>query len=126
MLQRTLLNTSGTAEIRNKFWQTVRAFSDNKNIEKKKGELQTTSHQERLFKKNTWEFSKSAVRGELGVESVVPAFSKQEADTHYTNTYSTPIVTDFTKLNWFPFVNVTPENPEFKPFNMDPIQPRDV
>ena len=91
-----------------------------------KEELQTNSHQEKLFKKNPWEFSKSAVRGELETESVAPEFAKQKADAHYTKTYSTPIVTDFTKLNWLSFINVTPENPEFKTFNMDPFRPRDV
>ena len=65
-LQRKLLSMSSTLETRKHFWETVRAMSDLKKIEKKKQELQTTSHQEKLFKKNPWEFSKSAVRGDLG------------------------------------------------------------
>ena len=69
-LQRKLLSMSSTLETRKNFWETVRAISDFKKIEKKKQELQTTSHQEKMFKKNPWEFSKSAVRGELGKESV--------------------------------------------------------
>ena len=50
------------------------------------------------------------MRGELGKESVNPAFSKQEADVHYTTTYSNTIETDFSKLNWMPGVKMTPEN----------------
>ena len=67
-----------------------------------------------------------AVRGELGKENVSPAFTKQEADVHYTTTYSNSIETDFSKLNWMPGVHVSPESPGFKPFNMEPIRPRDV
>ena len=126
MLQRKLLSTSSTAQTRKEFWETVRAISDLRKVEKKKEELHTTSHQEKLFKKNPWEFSKSAVRGELGKESVSPAFSKQAADVHYTTTYSNSTETDFSKLNWMPNVKVTPEDHGFKPFNMDPIRPRDI
>ena len=68
----------------------------------------------------------STVQCSIGKESVSPAFSKQEADVHYTTTYSNSTETDFSKLNWMPNVKVTPQSQGYKPFNMDPIRPRDI
>ena len=101
------------------------AISDLKRHEKKKHDMKTTAYQEELFNKNKWEFSKSVTRGEFGNEKMSPTFSKVQANQHYSQ-YSIPNITDFNKIQWFPFIQTEPENANFVPFNTDPIKPKDV
>ena len=117
--------TDYTSETRKKFWEALRAISNLRKHEKKKHDMKTTAHQEDLFNKNRWEFSKSVTRGEFGKEKKGPTFSKDQANQHYAQ-YSVPTNTDFNKTNWFPFVKTEPENNNFVPFNSDPIGPRDI
>ena len=48
------------------------------------------------------------------------------ADQHYSGTYSNEKTTDFNQTSWFPYVKTSPENPDFLPFDMGVIKPRDV
>ena len=88
--------------------------------------MKTTSYQEGLFKKNPWEFSKSVCRGEFGKENLAPTFSREKANQHYTSNYSTEKITNLPDIHWFPEVKTGPQDPNFKPFDMSPIRPKDV
>jgi hypothetical protein len=88
--------------------------------------MKTTAHQEHLFNKNRYEFFKQVVRGEYGKTNATPAFSKEEADTHYKSTYEAHIVTDFSKLNWFPLLHTHPGMTDYTSFDMSVIRPKDV
>jgi hypothetical protein len=124
-LQRQMMTSAYTDTIRKQYWEACRAISDLKKQEKKKEELKTTLHQEKLFQKNRWEFSKSVCRGELGKENLAPTFNSNTANTHY-NSYSTPTVTDFSKTHWFPLIHNSPGDTNFTDFNMSPIRPKDI
>ena len=110
---------------RKSYWEVCRAISDMKKIEKNKEDMRSTYHQENLFLKNRWEFSKSVCRGEFGKENLVPNFTQQAANQHYSS-YSTPHCTDFNNLGWFPDILTGPEDPNFTPFDISPIRPKDV
>ena len=124
-LQRQM-RTGCTQDVRKKFWEACRAISDLKRQEKKKEEMKTTVYQEGLFRKNPWAFSKSVCRGEYGKEQFAPTFSKETANLHYTSNYSTEKTTNLRDIHWFPDVQKSPDDPDFIPFNMAPIRPRDV
>jgi len=65
--------------------------------------LKTTTHQEKMFHKNRWEFPKQAVKGSLLQEKLKPTFDLGFANTYYPEKYSTLGNIDLNNLNWFPF-----------------------
>ena len=48
------------------------------------------------------------------------------ANTYYLEKYSTPGNIDLKSLNWFPFVSITHESPNFEPFNVLRLCPKDA
>ena len=66
ILQKKITGPTSTESDRKEYWKVLRAISDLRKQEKKKEMLKTTAHQENLFNKNRWEFSKHTVRGDLG------------------------------------------------------------
>ena len=65
------------------------------------------------------------VRGELGKDNLMPTFNVNTANTHYSQ-YSMPHMTNFSNMEWFKPISIGPEDPNFKPFNMSPIRPKDI
>ena len=122
----SIFQSQSLEQTKTEYWKTVRAISDLKKHEKNIQDMKTTAHQEKLFNKNRWNFSKQLVRGELGKVNSVTEFSKVEADKHFSSTYSTPIITNFDNLIWFPNLPTDPGLPDFKPYDMSPIKPKDV
>ena len=88
-LQRQMMTPGYTQTVRKQLWQTCKAISNMKKQKKKKNKMRTTSLQEGLFRKNSWEFSKSVCRGEFGNENLFLTFSNEKADQRYTSNYST-------------------------------------
>ena len=124
-LQKQLMTPAYTDTLRKQYWEACRAISDLNKQEKKKEDLQTTAHQEKLFQKNRWQFSKSVCRGEFGKENLAPTFTNTIANAHYSS-YSTETVTDFSHTHWFPLIHTSPGDEGFADFNTSPIRPKDV
>ena len=68
----------------------------------------------------------SVCKGKFGKENLPPMFSNEKADQHYTSNYSTEKTTNLEDIHWYPKVKTGPEDPNFSPFDMSPIRPRDV
>ena len=137
VLSPILIRPSQNFNILKKFWErkpfpeptlmrTEKSFipvwkhiSELRKLEKKK----TTTHQEKMFHKNRWEFSKQAVKGLLLQEKLKPTIDLGFANTYYPEKYSTPGKIDLNSLNWFPFFSITYESPNFQPFNCEPLHP---
>ena len=64
--------------------------------------------------------------GEFEKENCAPTFSRETANQHYTSNYSTEKTTDLKDIHWYPKINIKPEDPSFKPFDMTQIRPKDV
>ena len=95
-------------------------------LKKRRILLKTIKHQENMFHKNRWEFSKQAVKGSLLQEKLKPTFDLGFANTNYSKKYSTPGIIDLNSLNRLPFLSITHECPNFEPFNCEPLCPKDV
>ena len=80
---------------------TLSSTSELRKNEKRRLLLKTTTHQEKMFHKNHWEFSKQSVKGSLLQEKVKPTFDLGFANTYYPEKYSTPSNIDLNRLNWF-------------------------
>ena len=126
VLRKKAFSRAGTDEDRKKFHSCLKAISELRKGEKRRLLLKTTTHQEKMFHKNRWDFSKQAVKGSLLQEKLKPTFDLGFANTYYPEKYSTPGNIDLNSLNWFPFVSVTHESPNFEPFNCEPLRPKDV
>ena len=126
VLRKKAFSRAGTDEDRKKFHSCLKAISELKKVEKRRLLLKTTTHQEKMFHKNRWEFSKQAVKGSLLQEKLKPTFDLGFANTYYSEKYSTPGIIDLNNLNWFPFLSITHESPNFEPFNCEPLRPKDV
>ena len=117
---------NATLEDRKNFRLALRAISDLKKAEDRTEQLKTSKHQEGLYFKNKWDFSKKATKGNLDSVPEFPTFSKPDADNFYPKTYSQAKIVDLTKLSWFPNVPTHPQKEDFKPFSKEPIRPRDI
>jgi hypothetical protein len=118
---------SKSASLNKEIWSCIKAISDVKRLEKKKSKEKSVLHQEGLFRKNKFDFSKQCINGTLGCDSAKPTFSKETADRHYTGTYDIPIVTDIGKLSWFhPVSSIGPGESDFIDFENTVIKPREV
>ena len=106
--------------------QCLRAISDLRKAEREQQRLKTANHQEGLFFKNKWEFATNAVNGTLDKVAKTATFSKQKANLYYKSTYSKTTELIPENLEWFPPLPRSPASPDFMPFNMDPIRPKDV
>ena len=117
---------NATLEDRMNFRLALRAISDLKRADERKEQIKTSKHQEGLYFKNKWEFSKKATKGDLDSVPEVPTFSKTVADKFYPQTYSQEKIVDIASLSWFPNLPTFPEKEDFKPFSKEPIRPRDI
>ena len=108
------------------FRAALKAVSDLRKAERKRELMKTSHHQEEMFFKNKWEFSKKATQGTLDKVPENPSFSKADADIFYPETYSQAKTVDLSQLNWFPNLPTDPTNENFKEFSLDPIRPKDV
>ena len=75
--------------------------------------------------KNRWSFSKQVCNGSFGKEVIEPTFSKEDGDKFYPTTYSISRRLDIGKLQWYPKVNINPEQ-GMVPFDLSPIKPKEV
>ncbi len=105
------------------FGQSVRYHNYLLKEQRKKDKENARKHQEKMFGKNFWEFSRKVCQGKINEAPKKPTFTKECADNFYPSTYSVAPEYDRTKLNWFPFLAV-PEQP--KEFNMSAIKPGDI
>ena len=117
-----------TDEDRKKFHSCLKAINELRKVEKRRLLLKTTTHEEKMFHKNRWEFSKQAVKGSLLQEELKPTFDLGFANDYYPEKYSSPGITDLNNLNWsnLNFLSITQESPNFEPFNCEPLRPKDV
>jgi hypothetical protein len=56
----------------------------------------------------------------------VAGFSKQLSDDYYPKTYIVAKDINFQNVDWFLPNWITPQSPEYVPFNLEPIRPKDV
>ena len=66
-----------------RFREALKAISDLRKAERRNEQMKTSKHQEDMYFKNKWEFSKKATKGTLDEVSENPTFSKADADIFY-------------------------------------------
>ena len=125
-LSRKARQPGASQEDHKKLRLCLRAISDMKKAERDRQRLKTAHHQEKLYFKNKWEFARHAANGTLEKIAQTATFSKEQGDQHYTNTYGESTELNLNNLQWFPTLPTSPASPDFLPFNMDPIRPRDI
>ena len=82
--------------------------------------MKSTQFQEQKYRKDFYNFSKSAIKGLIGKPQGSATFDKNCADKHYKQTYSSSKPIDISKLDWIPKVDPTAFS---HTFNNSPIVP---
>lgn len=128
-LRKKAFSNGGTKEDRIEFHNCLKAINNLRKKERDKEIAKKSQHQEKLFNKNRWDFSRKVCRGELGKQEPEVGFNLGTADTYYRNTYSSPVPLDISPdgpLHWFPSIQIHPESETFVPFNCSPFRPKDI
>ena len=92
---------------------------------KKHNEKQETKQiegQEKAYKRNFYKFAKEITNGTYDKPPVVPTFSKEEANEHYTTKYSKESYIDLTQLSWFPKVAAPVKSYDLTPYTSENIR----
>ena len=123
-LRRKAFRKTATEEDRQEWRAAVKAVSHLKRRERQTSEAKTVKHQEDLYRKDFYAFSKQAVQGQLqGHQQGQVGFSKQEADIFYPSTYSVPGELSLSSLAWFPPIKADPTSDSFVNYDQSPVTP---
>jgi hypothetical protein len=101
--------------------QALRHYNFLLKEQKAKNDAKETNDQEKAYRKNFHKFAKDITNDTFGQPSVTPTYSRDIANNFYMNKYSSPVVIDPTKLNWFP--EVTQPSSQY---NLNPYRPQDI
>ena len=123
ILRRKAFSKEGTEDDRRNFRSAVKAVSFLKKRSDKRKAEKGAAHQEKLYKKDFWNFSKQVCNGDFNKATPAVSFSKEIADEYYPGKYSQAQHIDFNKLQWFPYINV---DESYREFDLTPVTPNKV
>ena len=120
-LEKKARQNGATEEDKSQACQALRHYAFLQKEQQSKSESNKIKEQEKAYSKDFHKFAKQVTSGTYGKPPVVPTYSREEANIHYTEKYATEVTIDFSKLDWFP--EVSPPN---TPYNLAPYTPEDI
>ena len=121
LLKKKSKRTDATPEDKAKAKQALRHYSFLLKKHKENLEEAEVRKHEKAYKKNFFKYAKEITHGTFGQPSSSPTYTKAEADTFYSQKYTSPVHIDKSKLSWFPSVQ-----PPANTYNLTPYRPRDI
>ena len=120
-LEKKARQTNATEEDRSMACQALRHYNFLLKEQVSKSEADEIKQQEKLYSKDFYKFAKQVTSGTYGKPPVVPTYSRDKANIHYREKYSTEVAIDLSSLDWFPEVA-----PPTVPYNLTPYTSEDI